>query len=338
MQRSGASGKHLGGSASPTVLVAPDSFKGTYAAAEVAAHIARGARAAGATAVECPLADGGEGTYDVLRHALSADVVEVETVGPWRDPLRAAYALTREGVAIIELAAASGLGLRRDDDDALASDTFGTGLLVAHAAERGAGHIVIAAGGSATTDGGAGAVAAIAERGGLRGARITVLCDVTTSFEDAAVVFGPQKGADPDQVGLLTARLHEQAGGYPSDPRGVARTGAAGGFSGALWSWYGAELVSGADYVLDMIDFDRLAGDAMAIVVGEGRLDSQTQQGKIISAVLTRVANKPVFAVVGSIDLDLGEFAERFDGIMVASDPTALAEAGARVAERVRPA
>ena len=230
-------------------------------------------------------------------------MVEVETVGPWRDPLRAAYALTREGVAIIELAAASGLGLRRDDDDALTADTFGTGLLVAHAAERGAGHIVIAAGGSATTDGGAGAVAAIAERGGLRGARITVLCDVTTSFEDAAVVFGPQKGADPDQVGLLTARLHEQAGGYPSDPRGVARTGAAGGFSGAMWSWYGAELVSGGDYVLDMIDFDRLAGDAMAIVVGEGRLDSQTQQGKIISAVLTRVADKPVFAVVGSTSI-----------------------------------
>lgn len=332
-----ASEQRLGGSApGPSLLVAPDSFKGTYAAAEVAGHIARGARAAGATVVECPLADGGEGTYEILRRALRAEVVEVETVSPWRDPLRTTYALTPDGTAVIELAAASGLGLRGNRNDAWAADTFGTGLLVAHAAERGAEHIVIAAGGSATTDGGAGAVSAIEERGGLRGARITVLCDVTTRFEDAAVVFGPQKGADPEQVRLLTARLHEQAGRYPRDPRGVARTGAAGGFSGGMWSWYGAQLVSGADYVLDMIDFDRIASDAKAIVVGEGRLDSQTQQGKIISAVLARVEDKPVFAVVGSVDPELGEFARRFDGILVASDSAAMAEAGARVAECVR--
>jgi glycerate kinase len=329
--------RRLEGSAPATsLLVAPDSFKGTYAAEEVAAHIASGAQAAGATVVTCPLADGGEGTYEILRRALGADVVEVETVGPWRDPLRAAYALTPDGTAVIELAAASGLGLRRDRDDALAADTYGTGVLVAHAAARGAAHIVIAAGGSATTDGGAGAVAAIEERGGLRDVRITVLCDVTTRFEDAAVVFGPQKGADPEQVRMLTARLLEQADNYPRDPRGVARTGAAGGFSGGMWAWYGARLVSGADYVLDVVDFDRLVLHADAVVVGEGRLDSQTQEGKIISAVLARVGDKQVFAVVGSVDPEFGEFAERFDGILVASDASAMTEAGARIAERVR--
>lgn len=333
-QRVRAPRQRPGGSSPGTsLLVAPDSFKGTYSAGEVAGHIARGARAAGATAVECPLADGGEGTYQILRQALRADVVEVETVGPCRDPLRTAYALTRDGTAVIELAAASGLGLRGTGDDALAADTFGTGLLVAHAAERGAEHIVIAAGGSATTDGGAGAVTAIEEQGGLRGARITVLCDVTTSFEDAAVVFGTQKGADPEQVRLLTGRLHEQAGSYPRDPRGVARTGAAGGFSGGMWSWYGAQLVSGADYVLDMIDFDRIAGGAKTVVVGEGRLDPQTEQGKIISAVLSRIEDKPVFAVVGSVDPELGVFADRFSDILVASDPEAMAEAGKRIAE-----
>jgi glycerate kinase len=287
--------------------------------------------------VRCPLADGGEGTYEIVRRALGADVVEVDTVGPWRDPLRAAYALTRDGAAVIELAAASGLGLRRNRDDALAADTFGTGLMVAHAARRGAEHIMIAAGGSATTDGGAGAVAAIEEGGGLRDARITVLCDVTTTFEDAAAVFGPQKGADPEQVRMLTARLLEQAGSYPRDPRGVARTGAAGGFSGGMWSWYGAQLVSGADYVLDMIEFDRIARDADAVIVGEGRLDPQTEHGKIISAVLDRIGDKPVYAVVGSVDPELGELAGRFDGILVASDAADMVRAGESVAERVRP-
>lgn len=320
-----------------SLLVAPDSFKGTYTAGEVAAHIASGARAAGATVVECPLADGGEGTSEILRRALGADVVEVDTVGPWRDPLRAAYALTRDGTAVIELAAASGLGLRRNRDDAVAADTFGTGLLVAHAAKCGAEHIVIAAGGSATTDGGAGAVAAIEEGGGLRDARITVLCDVTTTFEYAAEVFGPQKGADPEQVRMLTARLLEQAGSYPRDPRGVARTGAAGGFSGGMWSWYGAQLVSGADYVLDMIEFDRLARDADAVIVGEGRLDSQTEHGKIISAVLDRIGDKPVYALVGSVAPELGELAERFDGILVTSDAAAMVRAGESVAERILP-
>lgn len=105
------SGERVDGTDPATsLLIAPDSFKGTYSAAEVAAHIASGARAAGAATVECPLADGGEGTYEILRRALGAEVVEIETVGPWRDQLRAAYALTADGTAVIELAAASGLG------------------------------------------------------------------------------------------------------------------------------------------------------------------------------------------------------------------------------------
>ncbi|MGH3632358.1 MAG: glycerate kinase [Sciscionella sp.] len=333
---SGSEERAEGADPATSLLIAPDSFKGTYSAAEVAAHIASGARAAGAAAVECPLADGGEGTYEILRRVLGAEVVEVETVGPWRDHLRAAYARTHDGTAVIELAAASGLGPPGRKYDALAADTYGTGLLVAHAIERGAEHIVVAAGGSATTDGGAGAISAIDEQGGLRNARITVLSDVTTNFEDAAVVFGPQKGADSAQVRVLTERLHEQARNYPRDPRGVPRTGTAGGFSGGMWSCFGAELVSGADFVLDAIGFDRAAQDVTAVVVGEGRLDSQTQQGKAISAVLARVGTKPVFAVVGSVDPELGGYAERFDEILVASRPAAMAEAGARVAERVR--
>ncbi|MFD1211931.1 glycerate kinase [Arthrobacter sp. GCM10027362] len=319
------------------ILIAPDSFKGTYTAAEAAAHIAAGVRAAGACAVELPVADGGEGTYEILRDALGAELVEADTVGPWHDPLRASYALAADGrTAVIGLAAASGITLPCSGERSpLTADTYGTGLLMADAARRGATRIVVAAGGSATTDGGTGAVAAIEAHGGLRGAQVTVLSDVATAFEDAAAVFGPQKGAGPEQVEQLTERLHRQAEGYPRDPRGIACTGAAGGFSGGMWARYGAALVSGAGFVLDAVGFDRHVAGADAVIVGEGRLDSQTGQGKIISAILDRSPGKPVYAVVGSVSPDLGGFAANFAGILVASDREALKEAGGQVAGAV---
>jgi len=320
------------------VLVAPDSFKGTFSAARVAAHVAAGIRGAGGGAVELPVADGGEGTYEILCAALGAETVLVETVGPWRDPLTAAFGLAGR-TAVIGLASASGLTLPAPGPrDPLAADTYGTGILLAEAVRRGAEQLVVAAGGSATTDGGTGAVAAIEDRGGLGAARITVLSDVTTVFEDAAVVFGPQKGADPGQVDELTARLHLQAAAFPRDPRGVLRTGAAGGFSGGLWAHYGAELVSGADFILDAVGFDRHAAEADAIIVGEGRLDSQTGQGKIISAILGRNPGRPVYAVVGSVGAELGSYARNFAGIIVAGDEPGFQAAGAEVAARLSPA
>src|SRR6202012_3939675 len=136
--------------------------------------------------------------------------------------------------------------------------------------------VYLGSGGSRTPAGGAGAVKAIDAAGGLRGARLVVLCDVRTPFEDAARVFGPQKGADPDAVKRLTARLHRQARALARDPRGIAMTGAAGGLSGALWATFGAELVSGAAFVLDAVEFDRRMLDARAVVTGEGKLDGQS--------------------------------------------------------------
>ena len=114
---------------------------------------------------------------------------------------------------------------------------------------------------------------------------------MTTSFLDAPRVFGPQKGADPETVKVLEARLEYLAASYPRNPAGVPRTGAAGGLSGGLWANFGAHLVSGADAVLDAAGFDALLTSADAVVVGEGRLDSQTGEGKIISAILERVRN-----------------------------------------------
>lgn len=324
-----------------TVLVAPDSFKGTYTAADVASHIAAGVRRAGGTALEVPVADGGEGTFAALCAGLGAEIVRVPARNPWGAPIEALLGLAGD-TAVVELAQASGLHTPHDGyRDPVAADTYGTGMVIVAAAARGARHILVAAGGSATTDGGAGAVRAIEDAGGLRGARLTVLSDVTTGFLDAARVFGPQKGADAAAVKLLTERLHVLARSMPRNPAAVPRSGAAGGFSGGMWAHHGAELVSGADAVLDAVGFDRHLQGASAVVVGEGRLDSQTEQGKIISAILHRVAARaphvPVFAVVGSVAEDLGEYRHHFADVMVASTPPAMRRAGLEVSAALNP-
>lgn len=316
------------------ILIAPDSFKGTYTAAQVAAAIAGGARSTGAEALELPVADGGEGTEEILGAALGAERIHADTVGPWRNPIRAAYSLGADGTAYINLAAASGITLPAPGGrNALTADTYGTGLLMIDAVKRGGRKLVVAAGGSATTDGGEGACAAITEHGGLRGARIVVLSDVTTPFEDAAAVFGPQKGATPQVVSVLTARLHELATTLPRDPRGVPATGAAGGFSGGLWAHFGAELRSGADFVLDAIGFEDEIAQADAVVVGEGRLDSQTLQGKIISVIMARCASIPVYAVVGSVSEDAPR--DAFARVVVATDEMRMRAAGGQIARQL---
>jgi glycerate 2-kinase len=289
-----------------TVLVAPDSFKGTLTAAEVAAAIGRGLSEAGRKIDLCPVADGGEGTAAALETPLALQRFEAEASDPLGRPVTASFGLG-SGVAVIETAAASGLGLVAEDQrDAFAASTSGTGELIAAALDRGADTIYLGVGGSATTDGGAGAIKAISAAGGLRGAKLTVLCDVRTPFEDAARVFAPQKGASEPDVRRLGARLNALARRLARDPRGVPMTGAAGGLAGGLWAAFGAELVPGAAFVLDAISFDARMRAARAVVTGEGRLDSQSLAGKAVSEVATRSrqAGVPCHAIVGSRRLD----------------------------------
>lgn len=324
----------------PRILIAPDSFKGTYTAAEVATAIGAGVTEAGEHAVLLPVADGGEGTFEALCRGVGAKILEVPAQNPWGAPLTATMGLADGGVAVVELAQVSGITTPHDGPrDPVTASTYGTGMLIAAAIDHGAREVLVAAGGSATTDGGAGAIAAIEEAGGLRGARLTVLSDVTTTFTDAARVFGPQKGADPATVERLTQRLVDHARQLPRDPTGVPRTGAAGGFSGGLWAACGAELVSGADRVLDAVGFGAVLAEADAVVVGEGRLDSQTGQGKIIEAILRRVRTSgrsvPVIAVVGSVAADLGPYAENFAQIHIATDEPAMRCAGRDLVERL---
>ncbi len=311
------------------VLVAPDSFKGTFRAAEVAGAIGRGLERAGLLPPDlCPLADGGEGTMEALLLALGGETVAADVHDPLGRPLRAPFGLVEDGgTAVLEMAAASGLGLVSEEErDAWAASTYGTGELICAAADAGAQVILLGVGGSATTDGGAGALEAIAEHGGLGGAQLVVLTDVRTPFERAPAVFGPQKGADPPLVARLEQRLDELAASLPRDPRGVPMTGAAGGLSGGLWAAHGARLEPGAPWILDALDFDARMRAARAVVCGEGKLDEQTLEGKLVGEIGTRTrqAGVPLHAIVGTDALDA--FGKRTIDLQVVLEATNLAE------------
>jgi glycerate kinase len=319
-----------------TILVAPDSFKGTLSARQVADAIGRGLEEAGRPVDLCPVADGGEGTLEALLPAIEGELRTATVSDPLGRPVEAAFAVG-PGVAVVEMAAASGLGLVEPDErDPVAASTFGTGQLIAAAVEAGAQTIYLGVGGSATTDGGSGAIRAIREAGGLGGARIVVLTDVRTPFEQAARVFAPQKGADEATVVRLTKRLNDQARRFKRDPRGVPMTGAAGGLSGGLWAEFGAELVSGAQHVLDAVGFDRRMRAARAVVTGEGKLDQQSLAGKLVAEISTRArqAGVPCHAIVGTRELDsFGVRVLDLQAVLEASTPHQISAAARRLAD-----
>jgi glycerate kinase len=285
-------------------LLAPDSFKGTLSAAAVTAALASGFQEVGWEVDRCPLADGGEGTGEVLLDALGGEWREVEAHDPLGRPIQASFALVDRGrTAVVEAAAASGLNLVAEHErDPESATSAGTGELLL-AAARSAGTVLLGVGGSATTDGGAGATAAIDAGGGLGAARLVCLCDVRTPWEDAARTFAPQKGAGRTEVARLSERMERLARELPRDPRGQPMTGAAGGLAGGLWARFGAELVPGAAFVLDAVGFDRRAGRATLVVTGEGRLDATTLEGKVAGEVGRRCRRLgvAVHAVAGAV-------------------------------------
>jgi glycerate 2-kinase len=307
-------------------LVAPDKFKGTLSAPDVAAALARGLRAAGRDAVELPVADGGDGTLDALLSTLPGELRGARVSGPLDQPVDAKFGLIDDGrTAIVEMARASGLVLVPEDErDAWAASTRGTGELIAAAVEAGADRVIVTVGGSATTDGGAGALAALAESG--VSVEMDVLCDVRSPFLDAARVYAPQRGADPEMVRKLTERLEQQAAAMRRDPRGEPMTGAAGGLAGGLWAEHDARLHDGAHFVLSTVGFDERMRESAFVVTGEGRIDEQTLQGKLVGEVATRCrqAGVPCHGVVGKIELD--PFSERILDFASLSEATTLAE------------
>lgn len=309
------------------VLVAPDAFKGTFSAARVAAAIGRGL---GGDVDLMPACDGGEGTLSVLLTALGGETRGIVAHDPLGRPRPAGFALLEGGsCGLVEVAEASGLPLVEPTPaTAWESSTRGTGELITAAVAAGAEVVLVAAGGSATTDGGAGALAAIDEAGGLRGARLVVLTDVTVPWEECAAVFGPQKGADPPTVARLEQRLDALAATLPRDPRGVPGTGAAGGLSGGLWAVHDAVIEPGAAWVLDALGCDERLTAAAALVVGEGRLDAQSLRGKVVGELAARAAaaGVPCHAIVGSTELEAHPL---LASIRVASTLAELEAAGA---------
>ena len=317
-------------SAAP-VLVAPDKFKGTFTAAEVAEAIASGLRAGGREVEELPIADGGDGTAAALG-GTSAPTPAHDALGR---AVEASFSWLDEGeTAVVEAAAASGLWrLSPEALDPLAATSAGTGELIRAAIDAGALQVIVACGGTATVDGGKGMLEALGDV--PRRVRFTAVCDVRTPWERAATDFGPQKGADRDSVRRLRERLARYARSMRKDPRGVPMTGCGGGISGALWSELGAELVAGPSYVLDAIGFDERMRRAPFVVTGEGRLDESTLAGKAVAEVATRCRQAGVWchAVVGEDRLDLfGRRVLDLASVREASDPRALRRAGRELA------
>lgn len=289
------------------LVAAPDKFRGTATASEVAAAVVAGARACGWQAEAVPLADGGEGSLEALGGPNRRSWV----TGPLGDAVEASWRL--EGrTAVIEMAQASGLSLAggAEGNDPIAASTAGTGELISQAIDAGARRIIVTLGGSATTDGGFGAIEALQPLHRLRGVDLIVACDVRSRFVDAAEGFGPQKGATSAQVRLLRRRLDRLVQVYEErhqvDVSVVAGGGAAGGLAGGLYA-VGAELVGGFDLVADEVGLaDRLEG-ADLVVTGEGTLDQHSFDGKVVGGVLDLAAGAavPALIICGQCDLDV---------------------------------
>ncbi|MEU6579743.1 glycerate kinase [Nocardia sp. NPDC046763] len=317
------------------VLLAPDKFKGSLSATQVADALAGGiTRAAPCAAVQrTPVADGGDGTVDAFV-AAGWERVQVESYGPTLAPVTTSYAV-RGRVAVVELAAVSGLAkLPGGQPDPLHASTYGVGDVIGDALDRGARDIVLGLGGSASTDGGAGLLQALGLRildadgnelpcggaalaravrvdrddlhPGLADATVTLASDVDNPLlgaDGAAAIYAPQKGADPGQVATLEAALKNWAAVLGPEWADKPGAGAAGGTGFGALAALGARMRSGIELVLDLIDFRAQLADADLVVTGEGSLDTQSLSGKAPIGVCraARTAGVPVVAVAGRV-------------------------------------
>lgn len=323
-------------------IVISDSFKGTLSSLEICS-IARESISKffpKCQVVAVPVADGGEGTVECFVQAIGAATVSVPVTGPYGEPVSATYA-RKEQLAVIEMAAAAGLPMVGEKKNPETTTTYGVGQIIAHAVESGCREILLGLGGSATNDGGCGCAAALGVRffdkegkkfvptgktlaeidqidasqakAKLAGVSITVMCDVENPLcgpNGAAHVFGPQKGADEAMVERLDQGLGHLAQ-VVEDNLGVSvaqipGAGAAGGMGAGCLAFLGAELKSGIECVLDTVKFDAQLEGADLVITGEGRIDSQSVQGKVVSGIARRTKPRevPLLALVGGIAED----------------------------------
>ncbi len=357
------------------IIIAPDSFKGSLRSPEVCEAVAKGLRRAlpNAQLISIPMADGGEGTTRAAVIATGGELHTRDVHGPLMQMVSAEYGLLDNDIAIFEMASASGLELLEDSKkNPLETTTFGTGQILRRLLERGFRDIIMGIGGSATVDGGMGMLQALGYRmvdadgellpfgigGGtlhriaridcshadprLKECRIRVACDVTNPLlgpNGAAAVFGPQKGASPEDVSRLEYNLKHwfevlrsadlcKNCDQPGD-------GAAGGLGFALRNVLNAEITSGAALLIDLADLTEQLAGADLLITGEGCSDSQTAQGKLCAVIAETAAHRQVPAILlsGALRGDLSELEKIFAGTFsIARGPGSLADAMASTA------
>lgn len=326
------------------IVIAPQAFKGSMDATRVAEAIARGVRQIypEAQLVLLPLADGGEGTVQAMVRALGGKLITERVLGPLQRPVEATWGLLRDGVGVIEMAAASGLPLvRREERDPLVTTSFGTGQLIEAALDRGVRHLIIGLGGSATNDGGAGMARALGvhflDRAGrelpLGGGALVHLARIDISRLDprvaelrveiasdvnnpllgpigATAVYAAQKGAGPEAAGLLEEGLARLATviewDLGIDVRDIPGAGAAGGMGAGLVAFLHAVILPGVNVIFSAMRVDEWLRGADLVITGEGRMDSQDIYGKAPVAIAERAKAQgiPSIAVVGSTGRD----------------------------------
>lgn len=305
-----------------TVLIAPDSFKGSLTSVQVARALADGWCRARPDdeVVLCPLADGGEGTLAAIEAAGGWTVRTARVQDPLRRPVEARWLLSADGQrAVVEMAEASGLSrVSPADRDAIAATSMGTGELVGAAIDAGAHHVTLGIGGSATTDGGRGLLEGLAASGlRLDETDLEVACDVSNPLlgpTGAAATYGPQKGATPDDVAALDARnaawadeLEALEGRRERDTPGAGAAGGVGfGLLAAQGRFRSFALRPGIDLVMEATDFPARLARADLVITGEGRIDAQTGFGKTALGVAKRAAaaGVPCIAVGGGVEVD----------------------------------
>ena len=286
------------------ILVCPDKFRGTATALAAAQAIAKGVSGIARDIVLIPLADGGEGTLAALGGFNRVSNVS----GPLGDPVKARWRIS-EGRAVVEMAEASGLLVAggAEENDPLSATTSGTGELISEARTAGAKRIVIGVGGSASTDGCLGAIRAMEPLVRFSGVDLLVACDVDTRFLEAPSVFGPQKGATKAQIELLERRLRRLSDlyleEYGTNVTDLQHSGAAGGQAGGLAA-IGAQLVNGFKLVAEEVGLEDAISNADLVITGEGRLDTESFNGKVVGGVAAMAKERqvPVVALVGSCD------------------------------------
>ncbi len=341
-------------------VVIPDSFKGTISSERICEIFEEKINKIFpfCDVVKIPVADGGEGSVNCFLNALGGEKITVTVSGPYGEKIEAEYGILGEDTAVIEMSSCAGLPIVEEKKNPALTTTFGVGELMLDAAKRGCKKIIMCLGGSCTNDMGAGAAAAVGVRfynakgesfvpvGGslceieridtaekselLKGIEITAMCDIDNPLfgeNGAAYVFAPQKGADKNQVKALDDGLRHSAqivkkdiGLDVSDLRGA---GAAGGMGAGMVAFFGSELRSGIETVLDTVDFEAKIDGADYVFTGEGKLDSQSLRGKVVSGVAKRAKEKgvPVIAVVGGYEVCLEDIYDMGVKAVFATNP-----------------